>query len=362
MWHCPFVDVFVWENVLKFAEVSSIMQFHVPYENRKVDFEAYLTEVLNHHFRETPYWRKKLSKKLVDEVVCSSFEETLYNLSKLEVDQNLLRTRWMDFKPKSLRNVKCSFSSSTTGPQKYCLWSEDYAQKQAEYIHYYVEKMGVKVKNAVIQGPTSVYKDVNERVIQLFGGIPYFVGLRVEGLKPIIEDAARKGPEEMMKVVKEYFAPEIEKTRRFLENDDEINFMRSAWMMLAPFEAFFGDKGNIEAVMTSGLGYSVENHEFLKQKFRHVIPSYGYFAFGDALGRYFNGNLDYYPAFPYAAFTVVKEDGEIAKNGEKGKPLFITARKDLFLVLKENNEYTEKAPPTENQPWNGIRNPQRKLA
>ena len=335
------------------------MQFYVPYEDRKVDLEAYLLEVLNFHFRETPYWRERLSQRIIDELVCDSLDETLHNLSKFEVDQNLLRTRWVDFKPKGLANVKCSFSSGTTGPQKYCLWSEDYIQKQAEYIHYYLERTGLSMKNAVIQGPSSVYKDVNERFVQLFGGIPYFVGLRVEGLKPIIENAAAKGTEELIRVVKEYFAPEIEKTKRFLEHDGDINFMRSAWMMLAFFETFFGEKRNITAVMTSGLGYTPNNHQLLTQKFKHVIPSYGYFAFGDALGRYTNGNLDYYPAFPHTIFTVIKQEGEIAKYGEKGNPLFIIARKDLLLILKENNETAEKAQPTDNFPWNGIRNPQR---
>jgi len=335
------------------------MKFHVPYERKKVDVEEYLLGVLKFHSMETPYWRGRLTPKLVEELVSSSFEETVYNLSRLVVDQNLLRTGWMDFKPRGLADAKCSFSSGTTGPQKYCLWSMDYVEKQAKYLHYYLARMGVKIRNAVIQGPTSVYKDVNERVVQLFSGTPYFVGLRVEGLKPVIEDAARKGPAEMIRVVAEYFAPEIEKTRRFLEFDGEINFMRSAWMMLAPFEQFFGEKRNIEAVMTSGLGYTAQNHELLKQKFKTVIPSYGYFAFGDALGKYANGNLDYYPAFPYTIFEVVKPNGEPAKYGEKGNPLFIIARKDLFLVLKEENEKAEKAPPTDEHPWNGIRNPQR---
>jgi hypothetical protein len=108
----------------------------------------------------------------------------------------------------------------------------------------------------------------------------------------------------MIKVVKEYFAPEIEKTRRFLEHDENINFIRSAWMMLAPFEQFFGERRNIEAVMTSGLGYRAQNHELLKRKFKTVIPSYSYFAFGDALGKYANGNLDYYPAFPYTMYMI----------------------------------------------------------
>jgi hypothetical protein len=335
------------------------MEHQVPWENRKIDLEAYLYDILEYHRLNTPYWQKRLTPKLIEETVTSNLEETLYNLSKLEVDQNLLRTNWLPFKPINLKNVKCSFSSGTTGPQKYCLWSEDYVRKQAEYMSFYLRDK--EIKNAIIHGPTSVYKDVNERTINLLGGIPYFVGLRVEGLKPIMEKAMAKGPEEMIKVVKEYFAPEIEKTRRFLEHDEDINFMRSAWMMLAPFELFFGDKRNVDTVMVSGLGYNQKNHEMLKQKFKTVIPSYGYFAFGDALGKYENGNLSYYPAFPYTIFTVVKENGEIAKYGEEGNPLFVVARLDLLLVLKESNEFAGRAPPTEKFEWDGIRNPYRRI-
>ena len=337
------------------------MEVFIPYENRKINVETYLLDVLQFHLESTPYWQRNLTKRKIDELVSSDFKETVYNLSRLEVDQDLLRTRWQEFRPRNLKNTRLSFSSGTTGPQKYCLWSEDYIEKQANYLAYYLSKRGIKLKNAIIQGPTSIYKEVNEKLVNKLGGDPYFVGLRVEGLKPIIEDAAKKGEKELIKVLKEYFAIEIQKTKRLLEYDQDINFMRSAWMMLAFFEEFYGDKQNIKIVMTSGLGYSPQNHETLKQKFERVIASYGYFAFGDALGKYVNGNLDYYPAFPYAIFTVIKEDGEIAKYGEEGHPLFIIARKDLLLILKENNETAKRVGPTEEFPWDGIRNPKRKI-
>ncbi|MEM1514090.1 MAG: hypothetical protein QXN45_04335 [Candidatus Thermoplasmatota archaeon] len=336
------------------------METFIPYQGKSIDVELYLTQILEFHQKNTPYWQKILDKQKIDDLISSNFEETLFNLSKLEVDQNLLRTNWLLFKPLKLKNQKYSFSSATTGPQKYCIWSQDYVNKQGEYISFYLQGKGIK--NAIIHGPASVYKDVNEKAINMLGGIPYFVSFREEGLKLIIEKAVGKGPEEMTRILKEYFKPELEKTRRFLEHDENINFMRSAWMMLAFFEDFFGEKRNVENVMTSGLGYTPENHKMLMQKFKNVIISYGYFVFGDALGKYTNGNLDYYPAFPYTMFTVVKEDGEIAKYGEEGNPLFIVARKDLFLVLKEKNEYAKRVPPTENFMWDGIRNPHRTIA
>jgi len=337
------------------------MEVFIPYENRKINVETYLLDVLQFHLESTPYWQRNLTKRKIDELVSSDFKETIYNLSRLEVDQDLLRTRWQEFKPRNLKNTRLSFSSGTTGPQKYCLWSEDYIEKQANYLAYYLSKRGIKLKNAIIQGPTSIYKEVNEKLVNKLGGDPYFVGLRVEGLKPIIEDAAKKGEKELIKVLKEYFTIEIQKTKRLLEYDQDINFMRSAWMMLAFFEEFFGDKRNVDTVMVSGLGYSPKNHEMLKSKFKKVIPSYGYFAFGDALGKYSNGNLDYHPPFPYAIFSVVRASGEIAKYGEEGHPLFIIARPDLFLVLKEANEHARRVRPKPEFPWDGIRNPHRKI-
>jgi hypothetical protein len=335
------------------------MEVFVPYENKKIDLEKHLFDTLTQHSQKTPYWQEKLTPKKIDEIITSDLKQTLYNLSQLEVDQNLLRTNWQYFKPRDLKNTKVSFSSGTTGPQKQCEWSRDYLETQINYLAHYISKQGIKVKSAIIQGPTSVFKDVNEGLVDKLGGTPYFIPIRVEGIKPIIESAANKGQEELIRVLKEYFAPEIEKTRTYLEHDDNVNFMRSASMMLMPFEAFFGDKRNIETVMVSGTNYTPQTHEMLMKKFGKVVPSYGYFAFGDALGKYSNENLDYYTPFPNAIATVMKDDGEIAKYGEEGHPLFVIARKDLLLVLKEKNESVKRVPQTEEFPWDGIRNPHR---
>lgn len=349
------------ERFLSFNIQIRNMHVQVPYLNKEISLEKYLFSVLESHMEKTPYWKRNLNQKIIEDTVIDNLDETLYNLSKLEVDQNLLSTKWLDFKPINLKYSRTSFSSGTTGPQKNCKWSMSYINDLAKYLHYHLSLQGIQIQSAILQGPTSVYKDVNERLVDLFGGDPYFVGLRVEGIKPIMEDAARKGPQELIRVVKEYFAPEIEKTKIILKNDDNVNFMRSAWMMLASFEKFFGNKRNIDTVMVSGLGYSPQNHEMLLQKFKNVIPSYGYFAFGDALGKYSNGNIDYYPPFPHAIFGVIKEDGEIAKYGEEGNPLFVIARPDLFLVLKESNEFVRRARPVDEFNWDGIRNPYRKI-
>lgn len=337
------------------------MEVSIPYENRQIDPVAYLIDILEYHARNTPYWSTHLKKAKIDGLPSSELSETMQELLSLEVPQELLRTNWMDFRPRRLVNATCSFSSGTTGPQKYCVWSRSYCVQHCLYLKYYLSERGIKIRNAVIQGPSSVYKDINEKLVNSFGGIPYFVGLRVEGIKPVLDDALKKGEADIIRVIRDYFAPEIEKTNRFLSNDPSITFMRSAWMMLAPFEVFFGDKRSIDTVMVSGLGYTPQNHEMLKNKFKNVIHSYGYFAFGDALGVEKDGNLDYYPSFPYAIATVVKENGEIADYGQQGHPVFIIARRDLLLVLKEDQEWAVRVPPTEGFNWDGVRNPYRSV-
>jgi hypothetical protein len=335
------------------------MKVSIPYENRDIDVGDYLSGILEYHARNTPYWSSRLTKAKIDDLISSDFSETVQRLLCLEVPQEILRTNWLDFKPRPLTNVTCSFSSGTTGPQKYCVWSKDYCTQHSLYPKYYLSQRGIKIRNAVIQGPASVYKDVNEKLVNRFGGVPYFVGLRVEGIKPVLDGAAKKGPDEIIRVIREYFDIEIEKTRRFLDHDSNINCMRSAWMLLAAFEIFFGDKRNIDTAIVSGFGYTPQNHEMLKAKFKNIVHSYGYFAFGDALGVEKDGNLDYYPSFPYAMATVVKDNGEIAAYGEQGHPVFIVARRDLFLVLKEDNEWAVRVAPTKGFNWDGIRNPYR---
>lgn len=333
----------------------------IPYENRNIEPGEYLAGILEYHAKNTPYWSARLTKAKIHSLISADLDATVQALTTLKVPQDVLRTNWIDFKPRRLSNVKCSFSSGTTGPQKYCAWSEDYCKQHSLYHKYYLSERGIRIRNAVIQGPSSVYKDINEKLVNRFGGIPYFVGLRVEGIKPVLDNAAQKGPGEILKVVRDYFEIEIEKTRRFLDYDSNINCMRSAWMMLAPFEILFGDKRNIDTVIVSGLGYTPQNHETLKNKFKNVIHSYGYFAFGDALGIEKDGNLDYYPSFPYAMATVVKENGEMAAYGEQGHPVFIVARRDLFLVLKEDKEWAIRVPPARDFGWDGIRNPYRSV-
>ncbi|MBM4454622.1 MAG: hypothetical protein FJ013_08585 [Chloroflexi bacterium] len=196
-------------------------------------------------------------------------------------------------------------------------------------------------------------------MVNRFGGIPYFVGLRVEGIKPVLDDALKRGESNIIKIIRDYFSPEVEKTNRFMDYDQSINTIRSAWMMLAHFDLFYGENRHIDTVIVSGVGYTPQNHELLLNKFKNVIHSYGYFAFGDALGIPFSGNLDYYPAFPYTIFTVIDDKGKVVDYGKEGHPVFIVARKDLLLVLKEENEFAIRISPTDSFNWDGIRNPRR---
>jgi hypothetical protein len=342
------------------------METFVPYKNHTVKLDEHLWGVLRYHQQYTPYWQRMLTPKKINEIIDSDYEKTMYNLSKLEVDQSRLRTSWEDFVPKEIWKPRLSFSSGTTGPQKFCLWSEDAATMQADFMHHYLSVQGVEMQAALIQGPASVYKDVNEKVVHKFDAVPYFVPLRVEGTKSLIEKAANLKPQELLRVFEQHFALEIEKTKTILQNVKRIDFMRSAGPMMVFFEQLFGDKGNIDKVMVSGLGHSPQSQEMLAQKFETVIPSYGHFALGDALGRYWKGHskshLDYYSAFPHAILSVVKEDGEIAKYEEEGNPLIVVARPDLFLVLREN-EIARRARPFRElgYNWDGIRDPSRSL-
>jgi hypothetical protein len=337
------------------------MEIYTPHISggKNTDFEEHLTGILYGHMRNTFYWKNKLTPSKIDELINSDFEQTLYNLSCLEVDHNQLRYNWEQFTPAKLNDKALSTSSGTTGVKKQCYWSMSSLDAQAEFMHYYLSDDGVRMDDALIQGPPGAYIGMNERLVRRFGSTPYSVPIPIDGLKNVMDEVAKKGRQEMVNVMFKHFGKEIKESVKILKDHDSITFMRSAWHMLLPFEQFFGEKRNIDTVLTSGVALASPQYEALQKKFGKAIPVYGYFAFGDAYGKYQNGNLDYYPQFPNAIFTTLKKDGEIASFGEEGNPLFVIARPDLFLVMKETNETVNRAPPSGKFHWEGIRNPRR---
>lgn len=333
---------------------------------KRSDLEKYLYLTLDFNIKNIPFWQKRFEEKKIKikDLIEGDLNSTISNLlNELEVNQDELRYNWQAFIPKEMKNLRVSQSSGTTGKRKFCFWSEEYINILVDYLDYYLDKI-YKLPhniNAIIHGPYGVYQSVNQRLINKRGGIPYAISIETAGLKPKFESLS---PDKLKNVMAEYFKPLIDDTRRYLQGDKNIKFIRSAWMFLFYFDDLFGKKENynLEYVMTSGLNYSPIQHKILISKWKNVIPSYGYFAFGDGLGIFRNGKLSYYPPFPYTIFSVVDENNEVVKYGESGNPVFIVARKECFLVLKERNEIAERASPNEYFNWDGISNPRRELS
>lgn len=337
------------------------MKIKVDYIEKEIDLEKYLYSTINFHLNNTPFWKKQRERIKLDEIITERLEDLIPNLlSELYVEQDYLRNRWIEFLPKSAKNLRISQSSGTTGKRKFCFWSNNYIEILTDYLSFYLDKIynlphGI---NAIIHGPYGVYQSVNQRLINKRGGIPYAISIETYGMKKVLESVPSQ---QLTSFLKEYFEPLIEDTKRFLEADENIKLIRSAWMFLKDFEEFFGKKFGIECVMTSGLNYSPQLHEFLSSQWKKVIPSYGYFAFGDALGIYENKELKYYPPFPFCIFSVVNGKNEVVKYGEVGNPVFIIARDDSFLVLKENDEFAKRVQPNKYFNWDGISNPRREI-
>lgn len=342
------------------------MKVKVDYFSKEIDLEDYLYSLLEFHSKHTPYWKRKFEDKKIKpkDIIDRNFNSIISNLlNYLEVDQEDLRNRWLDFLPQSedVKNLRISQSSGTTGKRKFCYWSSEYINTLVDYLDFYLDKIYrvPRKVNAIIHGPYGVFQSVNQRLINKRGGIPYAISIETSGLKPIFESVS---PEKLKGVVYQYFKPLIEDTKRYLECDKNIQFLRSGWMFLYLFDELFENReNNIKYVMTSGMNYSLQQHQLLSSKWKIVIPSYGYFAFGDALGIFENGELSYYPPFPYALFSVVNEENEVVKYGEIGNPAFIIARKECFLVIKEKDEIAKKAIENQYFKWEGISNPRREF-
>jgi hypothetical protein len=57
----------------------------------------------------------------------------------------------------------------------------------------------------------------------------------------------------------------------------------------------------------------------------------------------------------------VNGKNEVVKYGEVGNPVFIIARDDSFLVLKEKDEFAKRVQPNKYFNWDGISNPRREI-
>ncbi|WP_048148522.1 hypothetical protein [Palaeococcus ferrophilus] len=336
------------------------------YNNMTFGVEPFLVDdegIINHlretyefHRERTPHWRTIKSDPSFD----GSLREVLESIfNTLEVNPSLLREEWPSFLPHGYRGrIRFYQSSGTTGRRKFAHWDESYVHVLVNFLREALDRTYSLGKlyeeeppRALIHGPYGWYQEEMSHLIWSYGGMLYFVGAETEGLKQLLE----REPERAYRLLE----PLINYTKRVIMVDD-INTVRTSPQML---DLFLRIRDDMRAIFLSGTALGHETVKRVKNEFENakVIPLYGNFLFGDAVGIAGEDGIVYYPNAPFTLIVpLIKEDDvyRIAKYGERGKTGVIVARPELFVVMVEDEEVTRRKPRPPFR-WDGFENPSR---
>lgn len=340
----------------------------VPYLDREISFDDHLENIVSLHTgnRGAPLWKKKFKEKNLKPRDICDLEDLLSHLGP--VDPQILVDQPLLLKPEYLKRPLQANSSGTDDKKKTVFLSDKTVNviiKYSDYVLSHVYNLGKNV-NWLIQGPYGIFERTMIDLVRSRGGTPYFCGLETRGQKKIAEEFGRTRD---MQMFKQHFAPVIEYSQQALGFDKNIKVLRTASPFALFFDELFGDiyRKGMEALVISGMNFSPQIFDNLKTMWKKVIPSYGYFASGDAyhIPIANDNDLNYYPNWPFVVFEVTDEDNKFVKYLEEGHTTIFVLRDDLLLISKER-EFATKIPPTrwDNSyyfPWDGIRNPYRKL-
>lgn len=316
----------------------------------------HLEETYRFHREKTPYWHN-LKAAPSFEGSLTEVLESIFN--KLEVSPSLLRENWLSFLPQDYNGrIRFYQSSGTTGRRKFAHWDEAYVHVLVNYLRealnriYSLDRVySTEPPRAVVHGPYGWYQEEMSNLIWSYGGMLYFIGAETEGLKHILE----KEPERAYKLLE----PLINYTKRVLRADD-VNTVRTSPQMLGLFEEA---REEMKVILLSGTALAPDTVKKAKGEFKSsiVVPLYGNFLFGDAVGVAGRGGITYYPNAPFTIIApLIREEGvyRIAKYGERGRTGIIVARPELFVVMVEDEEITRRKPLPPFR-WDGFENPSR---
>ena len=327
--------------------------------------KEYLRDLFEFHFENTPYWRsvsRRLSPDL-DEIFQGNLVEVFERIfnAGLAVDEDYLRSHWLDFVPDGYPGrIRFYQSSGTTRERAIGHWDADYLGVLHLYLRAALDEIYGLYKvydsehrmRAIAHGPYGWYQDEISELVWSYGGVLYFIGMETDGLKRVLRE---KGIDAVLKLLD----PLVRYTKRVMETD-RINTVRSAPPLMSLFEPY---RETIETAIISGVGINREFFEYLSDTFVNtkLIPLYGYYLFGDLVGIYRRGEFWYYPNHPTTlVFPMVFQDGEyrIVKRGKRGRVAFVIARPEVLMV-KFEDETALRVPPSGPFKWDGFGNPLR---
>ncbi len=346
----------------------------VPWESQIIDLDQWAIRVVQSNCdmeKGAPYWiefQRKNNLNLVREI--QTWRDLLEKLPNQpegalqpEFDGAKFTHKPSSFllTPKHLLNEKTklhhSRSSGSTKLPKEIFWSTDSLDFSIRACSYYLDKIGVKKNvNWLITGPPTIYKEYMFRLVRFHGGLPLFVQMPTEGIKPLFETSEEKlteGQKYYKKRIIEEFTREVKKN--LADSHLEISVIVGLPFGLNLLSG--SDLEGIDNVLFLGAGVTPEIFSQFKENFsgKTVKGFYTHFMNGPARLVENGNHLNYYSTEPLVHFDVKNpETGEKVEHGEPGRIEFLRAGEDI--LWKQWEDGADRIPACEIFPWDGVRN------
>lgn len=342
-----------------------INEYKDPLKISEEQTKEHLMKIFEYHFENTPYWNRFKGQIDLDEIFNGNLKTVFENIfnARLSIDENYLRENWLDFFPKNYKGkVRFYQSSGTTRERSIIHWDYEYMKFLVRFLRTAINEIyGLdKIYNekhqmrALAHGPYGWYQEETSELVWSYGGVLYLIGMETDGIKRVLEKEGWEG------LLKDRLASLVRYTQKVIEKDN-INTVRT----IPQFLQLFSRKiEKIETIFTGGVGVTPQTIKEIEEFTNaNVIPFYGYYAFGDAVGIVKKDNITYYPNYPFTIILpLTQKDGkfEVVDYGEAGKMAMIIARPEL-LIVKIEDETIIRSPPTKPFKWDGYGNPIRRV-
>jgi hypothetical protein len=199
-----------------------------------------------------------------------------------------------------------------------------------------------------------------EHLAQHRGGICFHVDLDPRWVNKLIKDGR---PRELAA----YKAHVIEQGLTVLRAHDIKCLFTTPKLLEALCERISLQKAGIRGIFGGGTEMNAQFHRFAREELVpgiDFVPTYGNTLMGLARSLPFDPAaqepwaITYYPPAPRAVFELVKPDDPETpvEYGETGRVMLTTLTRDFFMPRFLERDEGERAEPTEQLPWDGVRN------
>lgn len=367
----------VYDRILDESVASEGM--YLPHDGRTIDFDAYVSHVVDIHFDEeigAPYWQevhKELRNEYGDEF---DIREKVAEEGYDAIGEYLPKANEGALKELSVEEfmpdiygpggTDLSKSSGTTGAKKIMPWAKEVSDVAIDWYGWNLTQRGTGDGNWLECGPYGLYEKHLEGAANKQGGLAFFSGIETRKLKKQLKHlegpmSFLKGPLSAIKAITR-MGPTEQALQEDLEKEYVENIASAPQVVERLHPVLEEDRTasspeDIETILISGTGVTDDTVDTLDDLYENadIVPMYAASFTGPAFNDPELDGIRYHPMAPIVQLDVVdSETGEEVAYGERGQVEINRIGPDFFWPNQRERETAVRKEPTEHFDWSGI--------